>query len=213
MVWRSIGPTTQVATEDFVRTYPDLVFRGTVSGRTEALAYSEDIHPTNMIPALFNGAGSGGIWRTTDIAGAGINQQGWIRWILVSPLPGTVRNQDGALIGVQSQRGINRIGALAQGNRPWNVNVVYAGTGDPERRGGAGVLRSQSGGDAGSWRLISQQQDLVGKSIARIIFNPRDHTGRSLFAAVVPPQTYTGQEKVSGPDSALGGGIASFETL
>jgi hypothetical protein len=169
MVWHSIGPTTQLTTREFaLNNDPNGDFPGTVAGRTQALAFSEDISPRNHIPALFNGAGSGGLWRTTDITGAHVNQPGWI---LVSPEPGGVQRLDGTPVIVLRQRGINRIGALAQSyNLVRNVNVIYAGTGDPETRGGAGVLRSESGGDPGSWRLVSQQPELVGKSITKIVF-------------------------------------------
>src|ERR1700722_1313709 len=126
MVWRSIGPTPQLATRFFALNYRAIIFAGTVSGRTEALVFSEDIRPRDQIPALFNGSASGGVWRSTDITGRHANEPSWD---LVSPEPGGVQNLAGIAISVPNQRGINRIGALAETFRQPNRSVVYAGTG------------------------------------------------------------------------------------
>jgi hypothetical protein len=120
---------------------------------------------------------------------------------LVSPTPGGVIKVPRTVVDIPHQVGINRIGALAI--NPTDPNVIYVGTGDPEWRGGAGVLVSINGGS--NWLLTSDL--FAGTSIAKIIIDPTDPTRRRLFAAIVPQDTSTSTPADGGLFFSPNGGI------
>jgi hypothetical protein len=192
MTWTSVGPTPQVNEADAVLTDRGGDVTGKVSGRAQALAFSANIQLVSTpprVPALFNGSSSGGVWITTSISPLDESISLNPLWRLISPTIDGLRElfNVGAVVqqrpvDVQRQVGINRTGALLLD--PNNQRTIYVGTGDPERRGGAGILRSNDGGQ--SWLLISDFSK--GKAIAKIVIDP-NNTQR-LYAAVVPQRTY-----------------------
>ncbi len=184
MAWTSIGPTPQWRTARFLGENPVAQVLGPVAGRVEALAFSADTFFPPLLrvtrPALFAGSCGGGVWRLTNV------DLGPPNWELVTPNPDGVVDSDMNHVSVSFQAGINRIGALAVDRE--HPSVVLVGSGDPEWRGGAGLLRSQRGGGRGSWVLIAQAPRW--SSVAKLLLDPTDATRRSVLVALVPQNIF-----------------------
>src|SRR5438270_8495326 len=106
MVWKSIGPTTQLNLRNAVITDSGGDFVGNVSGRTEALAYSPNINAErggSIVRALFNGSSSGGVWRTTSVIPETEEIADQPVWVLVSPPIDSVIDLSGAVVNVLRQ--------------------------------------------------------------------------------------------------------------
>jgi hypothetical protein len=78
----------------------------------------------------------------------------------------------GKPIAVPAQAGINRNGAVTVSEV--DPTLVFIATGDPEGRGGAGLLVWELGGDPGTFTLVSQK--FAGRSVAEI-FRPMPESG------------------------------------
>jgi hypothetical protein len=105
MPWTAIGPSTQVYPPGFEQISVD----GRVTGRVNALGFSQS--STGSVH-LFLGSCGGGVWRTI---GASLDPPP--SWLLVTPDPNGVYDNNMASVPVANQAGINRIDSSA-GSRP-----------------------------------------------------------------------------------------------
>lgn len=133
-----------------------------VSGHVRALAYSPDIdgHGT---PAIFLGAATGGVWRSTDFASA-------------SPTWAPLANDIG--LSPEASAGSEEIGCLTVD--PNHPRTIYAGTGWPVYGYGNGVLKSTDGGN--TWSLLGTSQ-LAHQSVAALVVDPTDQSGSTVYCA------------------------------
>jgi hypothetical protein len=208
-LWGSQGPAPQNDPNKLLinSTLPS----GPVSGRVSALAIGQDSHGN---PALFLGAASGGVWRTTDtIAGTSPPEFADApSWTQVSDNLVTSATNPTPLGPLGVIPGANNIGGLAADPTvPAAMGgIVYAGTGEanysPSGGAGCGILKSVNGGD--SWFLLAQGSRtpaaplaFVGHSFSKILVAAVPHTvpgssppvvdpaGVTLYAALVPART------------------------
>lgn len=187
--WSPIGPAPQSTIAGSVAV--------NFTGRVSALAVGQD----NLgMPALFLGAASGGVWRTTNWDAATDQFSDTPTWTQVS---GSVTLPDLTAIPPSGLVGTNNIGAIAVD--PSNPKTIYVGTGEAnysmDSGPGAGILKSTDGGN--SWVLISRGPGnaFVGQSFSKIIVTPS-----ALYAAVVPAG---GQQATSadGVYRSINGGV------
>jgi hypothetical protein len=150
--WSPIGPASifngQTLATDPIPKIPNRNpdERAPVSGRVTSIAL-DPIDPNNTI---YIGTAQGGVWKTTD---------GGVNWIPKSDFE--VSLAIGAIATVQIM-----VGGMA-------VTRIYAGTGEDNQSGdsyyGAGILRSDNGGDR--WESFGQS-DFQRAHIARIAVVP-----------------------------------------
>ncbi len=185
--WNPIGPAPQQDGALSFLNPPGYPQRAApVTGRVAALAYSPDIGGGQQ--ALFLGAASGGIWRTTDFLPKSTTLSPTPKWQQVSDKLFNGPNGAGGAVAPESVPGVNNIGCLAVDPNPGQSHVIYAGTGEANYNTasgyGAGILKSTDGGN--NWFLVSKQ--FYGRSISKILVTPaaKNIGAGILFAAVVP---------------------------
>jgi hypothetical protein len=162
-----------------------------MTGRVTALAFGQDNSGT---PAMFLGAASGGVWRSTDFMNA---QPTWTPLTDFAGLnvPGGINRQTGLGAGAID------VGAIAVD--PNNPKTIYVGTGEAtygasQSRYGSGLLRSTDGGN--TFQLVSSGPSFLGidggqpqfyrRAFNKIIIDP--FNTNILFASV----TYSGDRRI-----------------
>jgi hypothetical protein len=174
--WVPLGPAPQLD--------PNAISTGspTVSGRVSSLAFGQFLGS----PALYLGAASGGVWRSSNFSTATPT------WAPLTDRIAPTNLTTGLGAGLIDTGSIATVGA-----------AVYDGTGEanysPVSRYGSGILKSADGGD--TWSLKTGTgaagTEFFQHSISKILVDPA--TG-DLYAAVVPP----GGNSPSGADLSLG---------
>ncbi|HEY3269052.1 MAG TPA: FG-GAP-like repeat-containing protein [Armatimonadota bacterium] len=138
-----------------------------VSGRVSALAYSPNYDGAGT-PALYVGAASGGVWRSSNFTGS---TPTW------TPLT------DNLGLAPTVETGAICTGSIAVD--PFHPNVVYVGTGEPnfslDSRYGAGILKSTDGG--ATWAL--KATGLRRAAVSKVFVDPTDATGNTVYCSVV----------------------------
>lgn len=147
-----------------------------LTGRVDSIAYSPNYDGAGH-PALYIAPAGGGVWRSTDFDTAAV-----ITW---TPLT------DNLGLPAAQEVGATALGSLAVDAA--HPNVIYAATGDQNRRGGAGVLKSTNGGN--SWTLLGGSY-FAGRAITRIFVDPTHSDGNTLYCSAYPMGTTAANDGV-----------------